>query len=168
MIEVRFLFGIEDEPDADELTYISVDELIAGRDKYESVLSDVKLGLATGTLEIVADGSATQIKETLRYLILELCFRALPPLLGGDEFAHKWGESGMDITMRPRGEAVDISGKYIAPLTCLRVDLATSLFACGTKYLKFLRDLGAHPADIEVLEVVAVKARSALAHHLTA
>lgn len=162
MTDVRFLLGIRAQPDDDDLTFVTADAFLADRDAHAATLADVVAGYAGGALEVSVGGTTAHVEDTLRYLVLGVCFRSVPPLLRGEEFVHDYAESGFPaLVLRPRGDVVEVSGREVAPVTSPRDALVEALLACGDRYVDLLRDLGAHPADLRLLTDAADEARAA-------
>ncbi|MDC7122838.1 hypothetical protein OMK64_14980 [Cellulomonas fimi] len=162
MTDVRFLLGIRAQPDDDDLTFVAPEVVLADRDAHAATLSDVVAGYAGGALELTVGHDTAHVEDTLRYLVLGVCFQSVPPLLRGEEFVHDYTESGFPaLVLRPRGDLVEVSGREVVPVSSPRDTLVAALLACGERYLALLRDLGAHPDDLRLLTDAADEARAA-------
>ncbi len=143
-MDITFSLGFEIDPDADELLYVESEEVLDKLDEYCDYIEAFEFGFELGEITIKVGEQQTMIADTLRYLILGLCFQAVPPLLNDETFTYRhFDDAATTVQLLPQGDAVYISGKWVTALVCPRQELVEQLYACGMRYLAFLRALDA-------------------------
>lgn len=142
-MDVEFCLGFEIDPDADELLYVESDEVLENLDEYRDYLQAFEFGFELGAITIKVDEEqATTIKDTLRFLVLGLCFQSVPPLVNHEAFTYQYfDDASMTLQLVPVEDQVYLSGKWVKSLICPRLELVEQLYACGMRYLTFLRTL---------------------------
>ncbi|GCE77549.1 hypothetical protein [Cellulomonas biazotea] len=163
MTDARFLMGFETDPDADALTFVDGAEILADPTRFADLLAAGDAGFEPGAVVVSSGGVTTHVEDTLRYLVLGLCLRAVPSLVRGEEFVYRFFDgSAPDLRLTPDGGDVVLSGPTVASLTAPRLELARSLHACGVAYLRFLAALAEGEADAPALVAAEAEARAAL------
>lgn len=143
-MNVTFSLGFEIDPDADELLYVEADEVLERLDEYRDYIEAFEIGYELGAITIkVNDQQITTIEDTLRYLVLGLCFQSVQPLLEDEVFTYQYFDEPTTVQLVSNEDQVYISGKGVESLACPRLELVEKLYECGMRYLAFVRTLDA-------------------------
>jgi hypothetical protein len=148
-MRVTLALGFETDPDADDLTYVPLDELAAEGLGDRPTGQD--LGFELGTVELDAGGQTSRIADALRYAVIGL-LRSVPALAAGDAYTYRPFDSGSEVQLVADGDTVLVSGTQVRPLACPRSGLLDQLVAAGARFAEVMPQL--LPGYEDYLEVV--------------
>lgn len=136
-MRVALELGLEPDPDADELTYVPLDEL-ASAQPGEDPTTGRDLGFEAGAVVIDTGGQQARIQDALRYAVSGLCLRSVPALVGGGSYTYKCFDSLAEVQLVADGDTVLVSGQGVHPVVCPRVGLLEGFVAAGTRFVELM------------------------------
>ncbi|MBG1271105.1 hypothetical protein [Nostoc sp. WHI] len=103
-----------------------------------------------------------QIQDELWAIIQNLCFIAIPDLIAHKSVVIRIYNNYGYVRLDPEADLVRISGDGLPDVRVTRAELITSLYACGKRFIQFLRKLGEDdPEYKDIIEGVEEHAKLA-------
>ena len=161
-VKVTFCTNIRE---GNDFCCISEDDLDIKLDYYRE-----KLLTNTDNDGFIVISSAEQpdvrIQDELWAITQNLCFIAIPDLITHKSVVIRIYSNYGYVRLDPEGDLVRISGDSLPDVRVKRVELITSLYSCGQRFIKFLRKLRENDIEyqdiLEGLEEYAKLAQQAL------
>lgn len=162
-MEVSFGIGFDVGPNADELLYVGPDEMRSEAGTWLPLLGAMEFGYEPGELAIIDNGAETIVRDTLRFLVMDWCFQAIPPLVSGESFLYQYVVGDSSAQLLAQDDDVLISGPHLTPQAYPKRPLLRALHECGQSYLDFLVEVDErYAAGLAPYRQAAEAARAAL------
>jgi hypothetical protein len=96
-----------------------------------------------GTITISSDDHPdVVIDDEVWATVQNLCFLAAPDLIAGKSVEIPYFRYGSSLKLTVEGDYVRFAGEFIPTVQVPRRELLWELYACGLRYIDFLRKLG--------------------------
>lgn len=161
-MRVALELGFEPDPDADDLTYVPLDDLAAGRPDQPTGRD---LGFEAGAVVIdPGTGQQARIQDALRYAVSGLCLRSVPILVAGGSHTYRCFDSLAEVRLVVDADTVLVSGHGVHPVVCPRAGLLDGFVAAGTRFLELMpRIMPGYEPYLDTVQRELDEARDALA-----
>lgn len=160
-MRVTLHLGLEPDPDASELTYVALDDLVSQPSQDWPTGQD--LGFEAGALLIATDGGTARVEDALRYLVTGLCLRSVPALVDGAAYTYRYFDSLGEVQLVAEGDDVLVSGTHVLPVVCPRAELLEGFVAAGVQFVELMpRILPGYESYLDTVRPLLDAARDAL------
>ena len=162
-MRVTLQLGLETDPDADDLSYVALDDLASHPGADRPTGQD--LGFEAGAVLMDTGGGTARVEDALRYVVIGLCLRSVPALVAGGAYTYRCFDSLGEVQLVADGDDVLVSGTHVKPVVCPLAELLEGFVAAGAQFVELMpRILPGYEPYLETVRAKLDAARDALGH----